>query len=221
MMMCAECHEKIAVVFVNKYGKEDNNVKGYCLDCASKLGIDVESEIQNKMGISKEEFSKLNDQISDIFKDMDMEAFQEEMKMMMPDGDSEGNPMMNAFNQMVKGNNSSSKKEDKTDKNSKKYFGKKTKNLDKYGTNLTELAKKNKVDRVIGRNREIDRVIQILNRRSKNNPVLIGEPGVGKTAIAEGLAVRIIEKEVPEKIFNAQIYLLDLTSIVAGTQFTL
>ncbi|MEA1974532.1 MAG: ATP-dependent Clp protease ATP-binding subunit, partial [Bacillota bacterium] len=219
MMMCAECHEKIAVVFVNKYGKEDNNVKGYCLDCASKLGIDVESEIQNKMGISKEEFSKLNDQISDIFKDMDMEAFQEEMKMMMPDGDSEGNPMMNAFNQMVKGNNSSSKKEDKTDKNSKKYFGKKTKNLDKYGTNLTELAKKNKVDRVIGRNREIDRVIQILNRRSKNNPVLIGEPGVGKTAIAEGLAVRIIEKEVPEKIFNAQIYLLDLTSIVAGTQF--
>lgn len=98
-------------------------------------------------------------------------------------------------------------------------FKGKRKNLEKYGVNLTEKAKNNQIDRIIGRNKEIDRVVQILNRRSKNNPLLIGEPGVGKTAIAEGLAVRIADKQVPAKLFNTEIYLLDLTAVVAGTQF--
>jgi len=169
----------------------------------------------------------MNKQMESMFEDMDMESFKEQMETMMPgmmdmDGqDDDGSPIMNAFNTLFKGNSSSENKQSKKDHNkshNNKFSGL-TKNLDRFGTNLTNLARNNKVDRVIGRNKEIDRVIQILNRRGKNNPVLIGEPGVGKTAIAEGLAVRIVEEEVPEKIFNAQIYLLDLTAVVAGTQF--
>jgi ATP-dependent Clp protease ATP-binding subunit ClpA len=113
--------------------------------------------------------------------------------------------------------NYSKEKEKPNEKGEKKKA--KKKNLDAYGTNLTQKAFENKVDKVIGRHREIDRVIQILNRRTKNNPILIGEPGVGKTAIAEGLAVRIVQQEVPAKLFDAEVYLLDLTAIVAGTQF--
>ena len=147
--------------------------------------------------------------------------------MMMPgmmnlDGEGDdSSPIMNAFNSLFKGNETSesSNKNKKTGKSKGKKFSANTKNLDRFGTNLTEMARNNAVDRVVGRNKEIDRVIQILNRRGKNNPVLIGEPGVGKTAIAEGLAVRIVEEEVPEKIYDAQIYLLDLTAVVAGTQF--
>lgn len=221
MMMCSKCQEKMAVVFVNKLGKEDDNVKGYCLDCADELGIDVESEIKDKTGMSQEEFSQLNDQMGNMFKDMDMDSFKEEMQMMMEG--SEDNPMMNAFKSLFNDGDNTAKESSNAKKSKKKskniFSTKSTKNLDKYGTNLTKLAKEDKVDRVIGRNKEIDRVIQILNRRSKNNPVLIGKPGVGKTAIAEGLAVRIAQKEVPEKIFDAQIYLLDLTAVVAGTQF--
>lgn len=221
MMMCSKCHDKMAVVFVNKMGKEDDNVKGYCLDCANELGIDVESEIKDKTGMSQEEFSQLNDQMGNMFKDMDMDSFKEEMQMMMQG--SEDNPMMNAFKSLFNDGDNTAKESSNAKKSKKKskniFSTKSTKNLDKYGTNLTKLAKEDKVDRVIGRNKEIDRLIQILNRRSKNNPVLIGKPGVGKTAIAEGLAVRIAQKEVPEKIFDAQIYLLDLTAVVAGTQF--
>ncbi|MCM1990665.1 ATP-dependent Clp protease ATP-binding subunit [Oceanirhabdus seepicola] len=107
----------------------------------------------------------------------------------------------------------------KKGKKKKSWIGPRKKHLDKYGINLTMKAMDGKVDRIIGRNREIDRVVQILNRRSKNNPILIGEPGVGKTAIAEGLAVRIVEKQVPEKLLNSEVYLLDMTAVVAGTQF--
>jgi ATP-dependent Clp protease ATP-binding subunit ClpA len=227
--MCSDCHEKIAVVFVNKIDGDKNEIKGYCVECAQKRGIDVESEIKSKTGMSTEEFEVMNKQMQGMFKDMDMDSFKEQMETMMPslmnsnvDGESEKNPFMNAFNSLFKGSdnvNLNSEETDNEEKSNKKKFSKKTKNLDKFGTNLTEAAKRGEVDRVIGRNKEIDRVIQILNRRSKNNPVLIGEPGVGKTAIAEGLAVRIINKEVPEKIFHAQVYLLDLTAVVAGTQF--
>lgn len=226
MMMCSECHEKIAVVFVNKIEEKKNDLKGYCIDCAEKHGIDVESEIKDKTGMSKEEFNAMNKQMENMFEDMDMDSFKEQMETMMPgmmnldQSDGEDNPIMNAFNTLFKGNESGATKEKgAAKKKSDKSFGKKTKNLDRFGTNLTHLAKHGEVDRVIGRNKEIDRVIQILNRRGKNNPVLIGEPGVGKTAIAEGLAVRIAEEEVPEKIYDAQIYLLDLTAVVAGTQF--
>jgi ATP-dependent Clp protease ATP-binding subunit ClpA len=227
MMMCSECHEKIAVVFVNKIENKTNEVKGYCIDCAEKHGIDVEKEIKNKTGMSTEEFNNMNKQMESMFEDMDMESFKEQMETMMPgmmnlDGeDNDSSPIMNAFNTLFKGNETSENRSSKktTGKSKGKKFASNTKNLDRFGTNLTEMARNNAVDRVIGRNKEIDRVIQILNRRGKNNPVLIGEPGVGKTAIAEGLAVRIVEEEVPEKIYDAQIYLLDLTAVVAGTQF--
>ncbi|HKL43259.1 MAG TPA: ATP-dependent Clp protease ATP-binding subunit [Clostridia bacterium] len=227
MMMCSECHEKIAVVFVNKIENKTNEVKGYCIDCAEKHGIDVEKEIKNKTGMSTEEFNNMNKQMENMFEDMDMDSFKEQMETMMPgmmnlDGEGDdSSPIMNAFNSLFKGNETSesSNKNKKTGKSKGKKFSANTKNLDRFGTNLTEMARNNAVDRVVGRNKEIDRVIQILNRRGKNNPVLIGEPGVGKTAIAEGLAVRIVEEEVPEKIYDAQIYLLDLTAVVAGTQF--
>ncbi|MDM8534622.1 ATP-dependent Clp protease ATP-binding subunit [Clostridiaceae bacterium HSG29] len=226
MIMCSDCHEKIAVVFVNKIEDGKNDVKGYCIECAEKRGIDVESEIKSKTGMSSEEFQTMNKQMQDMFKDMDMDSFKEQMETMMPgmlDAESDngegGNSFMNAFNALFKGSDNAKTENTNKEKSDKKFFNKKTKNLDKFGTNLTEAAKNGKVDRVVGRNKEIDRVIQILNRRSKNNPVLIGEPGVGKTAIAEGLAVRIVNKEVPEKIYDAQIYLLDLTAVVAGTQF--
>ncbi|MEA1975359.1 MAG: ATP-dependent Clp protease ATP-binding subunit, partial [Bacillota bacterium] len=229
MMMCSDCHERIAVVFINKINGDDKDVKGYCMECAQKRGIDVESEIKNKTGMSSEEFKVMNDQMQDMFKDMDMDSFKEQMETMMPslmnsdsDGESTNNPFMSAFNSLFKGSENSEVNQEGSNNKSqtnKKRFSKKTKNLDKFGTNLTQAAKEGNVDRVIGRNKEIDRVIQILNRRSKNNPVLIGEPGVGKTAIAEGLAVRIINKEVPEKMLDVQIYLLDLTAVVAGTQF--
>ncbi|WP_291634599.1 ATP-dependent Clp protease ATP-binding subunit, partial [Clostridium sp.] len=114
---------------------------------------------------------------------------------------------------------SSNIKKESEDKSKKNWFKKKRKHLDTYGINLTNKANQNEVDKVVGRHKEIDRVVQILNRRSKNNPILIGEAGVGKTAIAEGLAVRIAERQVPEKLFNAEVYLLDLTAVVAGTQF--
>lgn len=224
MMMCSKCHEKMAVVFINEYKKDDTKVKGYCLDCAEELGIDVEQEIKDKTGMSKEQFKQMNGQMQNMFKDMDMDSFKEEMEMMMngmmgdvEDDDESGNPFMNSFKNMFNTNKEDVDTQAKDKKSN--IFGKKTKYLDKYGTNLTSLAKNDEVDRVIGRNREIDRVIQILNRRNKNNPVLIGEPGVGKTAIAEGLAVRIVENQVPAKLMNTQIYLLDLTAVVAGTQF--
>jgi len=226
MIMCSDCHKKIAVVFVNKIEDGNNDVKGYCIECAEKRGIDVEAEIKNKTGMTTEEFQIMNKQMQDMFKDMDMDSFKEQMETMMPgmieaelDNEEGGNSFMNAFNTLFKGSDNAKDENSNKEKKEKKMFGKKTKNLDKFGTNLTEAAKNGKVDRVVGRNKEIDRVIQILNRRSKNNPVLIGEPGVGKTAIAEGLAVRIVNKEVPEKIYDAQIYLLDLTAVVAGTQF--
>ena len=226
MIMCSDCHEKVAVVFVNKIEDGKNDIKGYCIECAEKRGIDVESEIKNKTGMTAEEFQIMNKQMQDMFKDMDMDSFKEQMETMMPgmieselNNEEGGNSFMNAFNTLFKGSDNEKDENNSKEKKEKKMFSKKTKNLDKFGTNLTELAKNEKVDRVVGRNKEIDRVIQILNRRSKNNPVLIGEPGVGKTAIAEGLAVRIVNKEVPEKIYDAQIYLLDLTAVVAGTQF--
>jgi ATP-dependent Clp protease ATP-binding subunit ClpA len=225
--MCSECNENIAVVFVNKIEDQSSKMKGYCLDCAEKKGIDVESEIKKKTGLSKEEFKKMNKQMEDAFEEMDMETFKEEMEMMLPgmmDGDEDGeNPIMKAFNTMFDNGTAEEdetyKKSTNNNKSQKKKFTSSTKNLDKYGINLIDRANNDEIDRIIGRNREIDRVIQILNRRNKNNPVLIGEPGVGKTAIAEGLAVRIADQEVPNKLLNAQIYLLDLTAVVAGTQF--
>ena len=162
--------------------------------------------------MSNEDIENLTQQMSEMMKDMDMDDIDENdfFKNLM--GGTSG--FKNESQEIIEEN----KEEEKTEKNNNQKI-KKKKYLDTYGTNLTQRAINNEIDNVIGRTKEIDRVLQVLNRRNKNNPILIGEPGVGKTAIAEGLAIKIAKKEVPQKLFGYEVYLLDLTAIVAGTQF--
>ncbi|MFA6309516.1 MAG: AAA family ATPase [Clostridia bacterium] len=233
MMMCSICKENLAVVFVTKIIEGKQIQEGLCLSCARKEGIQPIDQLLEQTNMTDEDIDNLNKQVGDMFENFDPETINQ---MKIEGGQmGENNPFFNfiskAFpknqpdeNESVEDENligideKESKNNTKTRTQEKKN-NKKKKFLDLYGANLTEKAKDNLIDRVIGRQREIDRVIQILNRRTKNNPVLIGEPGVGKTAIAEGLAVRIVNQQVPAKLFNAEIYLLDLTGIVAGTQF--
>jgi len=238
VMMCSICKENIAVVFITKIVDGKQTQEGLCFSCARKQGIQPINQIIEQTGISEEEMEDLNKQMGNLFEDIDINNLNGVVSE--PGSNNNSNPFLNLFNKtLFKSNepydtkndeskekpNDSSEKRDKEGKNNtrtktqEKKPPKKKKYLDTYGSNLNDKAKEGKIDRVIGRQKEIDRVIQVLNRRSKNNPVLIGEPGVGKTAIAEGLAVRISEKRVPAKLFNAEVYLLDLTSIVAGTQF--
>jgi ATP-dependent Clp protease ATP-binding subunit ClpA len=190
-------------------------------------------QIMNQSGMKPEDFENINNQLTEIMGDMDLEKLTQTINS----EDGEGmNSLMNFMNSAFTGSNSNNNEFQPTEEDGheietpnvgsgsgtkvkEKVKRKKLKYLDTYGSNLTEQARYGEIDRIIGRDREIDRVIQILNRRSKNNPILIGEPGVGKTAIAEGLAVRISEHRVPVKLFNTEIYLLDLTAVVAGTQF--
>ena len=219
--MCSVCKKNLAVVFTNKIVNGKEEIIGLCLPCAKKMGISPLTQMLNNSGMSEDDLENLNEQMMSMFGDTNMDN---------PDGE---NPLMaifnNTFSGLTGGGDTTEKDIDKDiDENTKpkekknsgeKKHKPKKKYLDTYGINLTLKAKENKIDRVIGRQREIDRVIQILNRRTKNNPILIGEAGVGKTAIAEGLAVRIAEKQVPIKLYDSEVYLLELTSIVAGTQF--
>lgn len=191
-----------------------------CLECAQKKGYPVMDEIMNQINLSPEEMDNLSKQMNHLFDNASQDEDNPLMQMMQYDADSEDDELFlddeEAFDEAYL----EEMQEESTGKTSSgKNKKSKLKTLEKYGTNLIEKAKLGEIDRIIGRQREIDRVVQILNRRGKNNPLLLGEPGVGKTAIAEGLAVRIVEKSVPEKLLNTEIYLLDMTSIVAGTQF--
>lgn len=228
MMMCSMCKENIAVVFVTKIVDGKQTQEGLCLSCARKQNIQPINQLLEQTGISDDEIDNINKQVGDLFENMDTAGTPN-----LQGAANSGNPFFNLINKAFSkneetGENKEYPKESQEDKESKnntrtktqeKKNPKKKKYLDIYGANLTDQAKEEKLDRVIGRHREIDRVIQILNRRTKNNPVLIGEPGVGKTAIAEGLAVRIAERQVPAKLFNAEVYLLDMAGMVAGTQF--
>lgn len=219
MKLCSVCNKNIATIFTAKTVEGKTETVGVCLPCAKKMGLPVIDQLMAQTGMSPEEIENLSNQMNDMLKDVDIEELgKSDMFMNLINGampepeefskEEEIKPEAQIFSkEKEKGNDKTEKKKSK-----RKY-------LDTYGTNLTQKAFENKVDKVIGRNREIDRVIQILNRRTKNNPILIGEPGVGKTAIAEGLAVRIVQQEVPAKLFDAEVYLLDLTAIVAGTQF--
>ncbi len=233
MMMCSICKENFAVVYMTKLIDGKQVQEGLCLTCAKKQGVQPINQLLDQTGMTEEDIDNLNKQVGNLFENMeftDLNSIQDSQEK--PTGQS--NPFFNFINKAFSKNEDGTDNgkehikesfEDKESKNNTKTKTQEKKNLKKkkyldlYGANLTELAKENKLDRVIGRFREIDRVVQILNRRTKNNPVLIGEPGVGKTAIAEGLAVRIAEKQVPAKLFNVEVYLLDLTGIVAGTQF--
>ena len=232
-MLCSICKKNVAVIYVNKIIEGKMQTTGLCIPCAKKQGIAPMDQIMRQSGMKPEDFENINNQLTEIIGDMDLEKLSSDM----PSENSDGiNSLMNLMNNAFTGNTSSTNSEfipseDEQDieysksgsgtgaKLKEKVKRKKLKYLDTYGLNLTEQARFGELDRIIGREREIDRVVQILNRRSKNNPVLIGEPGVGKTALAEGLAVRIAEKKVPVKLFNTEIYLLDLTAVVAGTQF--
>ncbi|HKM00951.1 MAG TPA: ATP-dependent Clp protease ATP-binding subunit, partial [Sedimentibacter sp.] len=231
-MLCSICKKNVAVIYVNKIIEGKMQTTGLCIPCAKTQGIAPMDQIMRQSGMKPEDFENINNQLTEIIGDIDLEKMTQDMPSDSGDGI---NSLMNLMNSAFTGNTSSTNNEflpnDEEDSNysksgsgsgakiKEKVKRKKLKYLDTYGTNLTEQARYGELDRIIGRDREIDRVVQILNRRSKNNPVLIGEPGVGKTAIAEGLAVRIAEKQVPVKLFNTEIYLLDLTAVVAGTQF--
>ena len=213
--LCTKCKKNIAVVFITKIENGVTLNEGYCLKCARGLGIpQIESAVK-QMGFSEDDLDSLSDEMSSMFGQMDM-GEDDEM-----DSRTATFPMLN---QLFGSGNLPEKKEDKetASENSgehPKKKGKKHKFLDSYCLNLTGRARDGKLDKVIGRDVETERVIQILNRRQKNNPCLIGEPGVGKTAIAEGLAQRIVAGEVPYKLRDKEVYLLDLTALVAGTQF--
>ncbi len=208
MVMCSRCKKNVAVMFVTKIENGEKKTEGLCLSCAQQLGLDM-GQLAGNMGLEPELFENLSEQV---------------MQMMEREGDEEGGQLFQDLFGILEGPASEkdtpdAETEKPKDKNGKKESKKKKRMLDSFGTNLTLRAREGQVDRVIGREEEITRCMEILNRRTKNNPCLIGEPGVGKTAIAEGLATRIVEGKVPAKLLDKEIFLLDFTAIVAGTQF--
>ena len=233
MTLCSNCNKNPAVVFVNKIVDGKPHMEGLCLNCAREKGINPLESMMKQYGASDEDIENLNNQFNEIMDSVSEMDFPNEMtinEMGMPmDEESDSNPfssMMNSMSSMFSGlgnkdkeKNSTNKEQKTNEKGTSKNKNKKKKMLDAYGINLTQKAKNGEIDKLIGRDEEIERVTQILNRRSKNNPVLIGEPGVGKTAIAQGLALKIANQDVPAKLLKSEIYLIDMTSIVAGTQF--
>ena len=220
--LCTKCRKNVAVVFITKIENGKTLNEGYCLKCARGLGIPQIDEAVKQMGISEEDLEMLADEMGNFFGQMgDEDKFDDDEV----DSQTATFPLLN----QLFGSQSdvppqqppkrSEPKKGKEEGEKKKEKGKKHKFLDSYCMNLTSRAREGKMDRVIGRDVETERVIQILNRRQKNNPCLIGEPGVGKTAIAEGLAQRIASGDVPYKLKDKEVFLLDLTSLVAGTQF--
>ena len=214
--LCTKCKKNIAVVFITKIENGVTMNEGYCLKCARSLGIPQIDAAVKQMGFSEDDLDNLTDEMSNMFAQMEDGSEGDEV-----DSQTATFPLLNqlfgAGNLPGKKDEQPKDKED--DQEPKKKTGKKHKFLDSYCMNLTGRAREGKLDRVIGRDVETERVIQILNRRQKNNPCLIGEPGVGKTAIAEGLAQRIVAGEVPYKLRDKEVFLLDLTALVAGTQF--
>ena len=213
--LCSRCKKNVAVIFITKVENGKSTNEGLCLKCAKELGIKQVDEIVERMGITDEDLDSLNSEMNQLIQPED------------EDGEDIGSrtatfPHMNRLFGGL-GNELSQTDEPKKDAPSapsdKPKAPKKRKFLDHYCLNLTAKARENQLDRIIGREVETERVVQILNRRQKNNPCLIGEPGVGKTAIAEGLAQRIAAGNVPFKLRDKEVYLLDLTALVAGTQF--
>ena len=223
-MLCSICHKNMAVIFTKKIDGNKNSMEGLCYNCAKEKGINPLEVLAKQANLSEEELNDMSKQFENLFDDLSQNIDLNELNAEdLQNG--EGIPLGSIFSNMFGGKsaeqdnkeeNDSSRKKVKTEKRPKE---KKKSFLDIYGTNLTNKARKNELDIVIGRDKEIERVVQILNRRSKNNPCLIGEPGVGKTAIAQGLAIKIAEKQVPAKLLNKEVYLLDMTAVIAGTQF--
>lgn len=235
MKKCSECKKNVAMMRTAKIENGKTEYVDLCLECAQKKGYPVMDEIMNQINLSPEEMDNLSKQMNKLFDKASGDEDNPLMHLMNFDQESYGendeddeDADVDAYEDESLEDDYALEDEDDSDDDAydqshnpdkKKHKKLKLKTLSKYGANLIEKAQKGEIDRIIGRNREIDRVVQILNRRNKNNPLLLGEPGVGKTAIAEGLAVRIVAKQVPEKLLDTEIYLLDMTAIVAGTQF--
>ena len=241
-MLCSECKKNTAVVFINKIENGVSTMEGLCKSCAQKRGLEVpDAQPQNSNfnvppNMNNIDMTNMSKQLESLFKDLsanlkienleDLEDLDpeemEELESDMSNGPI-GIPIGSIFANFVPKNGQQNEEENsgrqKVKVEKKKNTKKKKKYLDVYGTNLTVKAKNNELDIVVGRDKEIQRVVQILNRRTKNNPCLIGEPGVGKTAIAQGLAIKIANNNVPAKLLNKEVYLLDMTAVIAGTQF--
>ena len=245
-MLCSRCKKNTAVIFINTTDAQGNQSQtGYCYNCAKELGLNPLQSMDSSK-LSDEEIKNLSNQLNKAFKDVIekmsnqeitpevLEEMQEQLNNSDDDNSDETSNKsfgmgfalpFNSLESFFQNNNSNESEEessssDKTQKtkiNNKQ--NKKRKALNTYGTNLTEKARNHQIDKVIGREKEIERMIQILNRRTKNNPCLIGEPGVGKTALAQGLALRIANGDIPAKLMNKELYLLDMTATIAGTQF--
>ena len=247
-MLCSECKQNPAILFYKKIENGKESMEGYCYDCAKKKGINPNEVLAKQNDILSKDKVNLSDmtkQFESIFKDLAENMNLEDIGNIEgaitfentdPNGDDESPkiagaaiPLGSLFSSMFNSQNHKNKEEQEEPINSRKKVkvekkknikqSKKKKFLDTFGTNLTNKAKNNELDMIIGRDKEIQRIIQILNRRSKNNPCLIGEPGVGKTAIAQGLAIKIANQNVPAKLLNKEVYLLDMTAVIAGTQF--
>ena len=220
-MMCCKCKKRPAMLYVAKFdGKEMTN-EGYCLKCAAELGLPQVKSMMDSMGITKEDLDRFDEQLESFengtFNPDDMEGLPAFFQQMLgragapEDALEEGGELVP--DEPVSDSGRIEAAPNRKERNKKKSF------LENFCVNLTEKAKNGGMDRVIGRDQEIYRVEQILSRRQKNNPCLIGEPGVGKTAVAEGIAQRIVSGDVPFRLADKELYLLDLTSLVAGTQF--
>jgi ATP-dependent Clp protease ATP-binding subunit ClpE len=211
----------MAVIFTKRMDGDKSSMEGYCYNCAKEKGINPLEVLAEQSGMTEEQLSNMNEQFESILEEITegLETDGENPEMQEKGAASLGSIFSNMFNTNGTGANEKSGKQESNKKVKTKPKEAKKSFLDVYGTNLTTKARKNELDVVIGRDKEIERVIQILNRRSKNNPCLIGEPGVGKTAIANGLAIKIANQDVPAKLLNKQVYLLDMTAVVAGTQF--
>ena len=216
-MLCSVCKKNAAVIFINK-SNDASQMEGLCYECAKKQGINPLDALAKQANLSDSDLENMSMQFESMFNDMSEN----------PDlnfEDSENSDNSNSLGSIFSGlfGNSNDTEQSASNSNKKvkteKKQNKKHKALDNFGTNLTLKAKNNQLDMVIGRDKELERVIQILNRRTKNNPCLVGEPGVGKTAIAQGLAIKIANGNVPAKLLNKEVYLLDMTAVIAGTQF--
>ena len=223
--LCSRCHKNVAVIFVTRIEGGETKNEGLCLKCAKELGIKPVEDMMKKMGISEEDLEGLTNEMMSAFGGAEgMESLTPQ-----PDDDQEDDEGRTAtfpfLNKLFGGQpaqdspSGEQTRQQRDEKSAGKERQPKRKFLENYCISLTNRAQEGKLDRIVGRDSELERVVQILNRRQKNNPCLIGEPGVGKTAIAEGLALRIAEKNVPYKLLDKEVYLLDLTSLVAGTQF--
>ena len=230
--VCSRCKKNLAVIFITKIENGKTVNEGLCLKCARELGVKPVDDLIERMGLSEDELENLNGEMTEAMNGIEGLLGQEQSD---EDGDEENDSRTATFpflNRLF-GANGGDREEEAADKELEKAEprprgaefkptapkNKKHKFLDTYCQNLTQKARDGKLDGIIGREEELERVIQILNRRQKNNPCLIGEPGVGKTAIAEGLAQKIAAKDVPYKLLNKEVYLMDLTALVAGTQF--